>query len=61
MATRLYTAAEGLAEFPERGRPVRLGRRELTVVPPYLIIYRLHVDLVEILTVRPVARNRGPA
>jgi toxin ParE1/3/4 len=61
MAARLHAAAEGLADMPERGRPVRGGRPELAIVPPYLILYRVREDMVEILTVRHGARNRGPA
>lgn len=34
---RLVTAAEDLAENPDRGRNVGKGRRELAVIRPYLI------------------------
>jgi toxin ParE1/3/4 len=59
-ALRLIRAGEALAEQSDRGRGLVGGRRELTVVPPYLIRYRLRADVVEILTVRHGARAPQP-
>ncbi len=56
-AVRLVTTAEGLAQQPLRGRPIAGGRRELTIVPPYLIRYRVGGETVEILTIRHGARQ----
>lgn len=52
--SRLYHAALQLQEFPDLGRIVpELGRTEIRelVRPPYRIVYRRHLDLVEILLV----------
>lgn len=57
MALRLISTAQSLAEAPERGRPVLGGRRELTVVWPYIIRYRVQDDRVAILRVRHGARR----
>jgi len=57
MAKRLIAAAEALTLFPERGRSISRNRRELTVVPPYLIRYRIYGDRVIILEVRHGARR----
>ena len=40
-----------------RGRPVGGGIRELTIVSPYLIQYRVENGEVEILTIRHGARG----
>ena len=56
MAERLLAAAEGLAEHAERGRPLAKSHRELTVIWPYLILYRIEGDDVFILRVRHGAR-----
>jgi plasmid stabilization system protein ParE len=52
LALRLVAAGESLAEFPERGRAGRLGRRELPTVQPYVIHYRFDGTRVTIDTVR---------
>jgi len=59
MAKDLYAAAEALAEHPERGNPTRNGWRELVVIRPYRIVYRLADEAVFILRVRHTARRRG--
>jgi plasmid stabilization system protein ParE len=51
MGLRLLAAGESLSRFPERGRPIGL-RRELVIVRPYVIRYRVLPDRVEILTIR---------
>ncbi len=40
-----------------RGRPVSSGIRDLAIVAPYLIQYRLQNGVVEILTIRHGARE----
>lgn len=52
MAERLLAAADDLSEHAERGRPIGKGRRELAVVWPYLIRYRIDGDVVYILRIR---------
>jgi len=46
MAARLTSTAAALAEHAERGRPVGNGNRQLAVVRPYLIRYRIDGDTV---------------
>jgi toxin ParE1/3/4 len=50
---RIFGAAEGLASFPNKGRPGRLdGTREMVVTPtPYLINYEVFDEHVSILRV----------
>ena len=51
VAARLLAAGNSLAEMTDRGRPA--GRhREITVIQPYVLRYRLTGDLVTILRVR---------
>lgn len=56
-ALRLVTTAESLSAYPLRGRPIGDGIRELTIVAPYLIQYRVVDGDVEILTIRHGARE----
>ena len=51
-AQRLSVAANILVDQPERGRPIAKGLRELTVIHPYLIRYRVTEDAVIILRIR---------
>ena len=53
----IVEAAESLSTMPERGRPARRGRRELTVIPPYIIQYVVVDDEVRVLSVRHAARR----
>ncbi|WP_397399869.1 type II toxin-antitoxin system RelE/ParE family toxin [Phenylobacterium sp.] len=57
MAQRLKLAGDSLAEHPERGRPVG-ELRELATVSPYLIRYRVRLDVVQIVRIRHGARLR---
>jgi toxin ParE1/3/4 len=52
LAARLIEVAASLRAQPERGRAITGGRRELTIVAPYLIRYRVRDGVVQILTVR---------
>jgi toxin ParE1/3/4 len=56
----LLLAGDSLVLFPRRGRPGRqAGTRELVVVPPYLIVYRVSgADVVTILRVWHAAQER---
>lgn len=57
LAARLVTAARSLETFPDRGRPISLGRRELTLIPPYLIRYERDGGRVAILEIRHGAQE----
>ncbi|RZJ41352.1 MAG: type II toxin-antitoxin system RelE/ParE family toxin [Brevundimonas sp.] len=60
-AARLYMAlgkaGESLTEFPERGRPVKPGVRELTLVKPYVLRYAVVGSEVWVLSIRHAARR----
>ena len=55
-AARLVSAVEGLAEHPDRGRPVG-SLRELAVISPYVIRYRVTADAVEIVRIKHAAQR----
>jgi len=57
LAARLVSAARSLEHSPDRGRPISRGRRELTIIPPYLIRYTHLGDRVAILEIRHAARE----
>jgi toxin ParE1/3/4 len=58
LARALLAAGDSLVSFPNRGRPVPgTALRELTVVYPYVIRYRVAADHVRILRVRHGARR----
>ena len=54
----LLKAGNSLRDFPNRGRPVAQGRRELPTVPPYVIRYVVRGDLVVIQSVKHGAQRR---
>lgn len=59
VALSIHEGVLALSKFPERGRPGRKsGTREL-VLPglPYLAVYRIHGDAVEILRILHGAQN----
>lgn len=56
MALRLKKLAAGLKITPEMGRPISLGRRQLSVVRPYLMRYIREGDILYILEIRRSAR-----
>jgi toxin ParE1/3/4 len=57
MAAKLVSAALSLEQAPERGRPISGDRRELAIIPPYLIRYRIYGDIVRVLELRHGARR----
>ncbi len=57
LAIRLLTVGESLRDLPLRGRMISHGRRELTIVWPYLLRYRVDGDRVIVLEVRHGARE----
>jgi toxin ParE1/3/4 len=59
VALFLYQRVSTLVEFPEKGRPGRKsGTRELALPSsPYLAIYRIRGDTVEILRIVHGAQN----
>ena len=59
MAARIIAAALSLTKFPERGRLLPGNRRELTVVPPYVLVYRVEDNRVLVLRVWHGAQSRG--
>lgn len=59
LALRLQAAADSLADNAERGRGVGRSLRELTIIHPYLLRYRIDGDTVRVLRVRHGARRPG--
>ena len=55
----IEVGVEGLADHPRRGRPGRASEtRELVISPyPYIVVYRITHDVVEVLAVRQGARR----
>ena len=59
VARELLVAGDSLAVFPRRGRRGRLpGTRELVAAFPYVIIYSVGTDTVDILRVWHGAQER---
>jgi len=60
IARELVLAGDSLTMFPRRGRPGRLaGTRELPVIAPYIIVYRVSdTDVATILRVWHAAQDR---
>jgi plasmid stabilization system protein ParE len=59
LGEKLVDLADSLAEFPERGRDAGDGRREMTIVWPYILRYRVEGETVFILRLRHGARDRA--
>lgn len=57
LAERLIAVADSLTEFSERGRDAGGGRREMTIVWPYVLRYRVEGETVFILRIRHGARR----
>ena len=60
LAGRLLETGESLCDFSDRGRAIGGKRRELPVVWPYIIRYRIDDDAVRILRVRHGRRKPLP-
>jgi toxin ParE1/3/4 len=59
VAVQIIAACDRLEYLPERGRPgVIPGTRELTVIWPYVIVYRVKEIRVEIVHIWHGAQNR---
>jgi toxin ParE1/3/4 len=54
---RLLAAIESLADQPHRGRPVRSNLRELVVVAPYVVRYRVAAGSVQIVRIKHGAQR----
>lgn len=60
MAEALVLASDGLATFPDRGRPGRVpDTQELVTVRPYVIVYGVHQGRVVVLRVWHGAQDRS--
>ena len=52
IAVQIIAACDRLEYLPERGRPgQRPGTRELAILQPYVIVYRVREEAVEILRI----------
>ncbi len=59
VAVEIVAACDRLEYFPERGRlGLRRGTRELTIVWPYVIVYRVTGTNIDILAVWHGAQDR---
>jgi toxin ParE1/3/4 len=55
----LFIAADSLVMFPERGRSgTKLGTRELVIEAPYVIVYQIAGEKLEILRIWHAAQQR---
>lgn len=60
MAVELAAACDKLELFPERGKPgLRKGTRELTTVWPYVVVYRISGDDIDIVAIWHGAQDRS--
>ena len=57
LAERMIALADSLVEFSERGRGAGDGKREMTIVWPYILRYRVEGDTVLILRIRHGAQD----
>jgi len=53
---RLIEVANSLSEFSDRGREAPNGMREMTIVWPYVLRYRVEAERLVILRIRHGAR-----
>jgi addiction module RelE/StbE family toxin len=60
IAVQLVAACDRLEHLPERGRPgAAPGTREIATIWPYVIVYRITPDTVQIMRVWHGARDRS--
>ena len=57
LAERIKRSAMSLADQPDRGRAVSARLRELTIMSPYIIRYRVEAEAVVIVRIRHGARR----
>jgi plasmid stabilization system protein ParE len=58
----LVAACDRLEHLPERGRPgLVAGTRELVALWPYVIVYRVFEDSVEVIRIWHGAQDRSDA
>lgn len=61
IAVQIVAACDALEHLPERGRPgLVAGTREVTLIWPYVIVYRIVPEAVEIVRIWHGAQNRRP-
>lgn len=59
VAVQIVAACDRLEHFPERGRPGLVpGTRELTSAWPYVVVYRVLSDAVQIVRIWHGAQDR---
>jgi toxin ParE1/3/4 len=59
VTVQIVAACDSLEHLPERGRPgLVAGTRELTLIWPYIIVYRISGETVEIVRVWHGAQDR---
>jgi toxin ParE1/3/4 len=59
VAVQILSACDRLEYFPKRGRPgATPGTREITSIRPFVIVYRIGDDVVEILRIWHGAQDR---
>jgi toxin ParE1/3/4 len=57
LTQRLITAVESLSQSPNRGRPVHNGLRELVVITPHIVCYRVTDDAIEVVRIKHGAQR----
>jgi toxin ParE1/3/4 len=55
----LFSLGESLSSSPDCGRPLEDGTREMVIVSPYILHYKVRGDRVAILSIRHSARADG--
>ena len=59
VTVQIVAACDSLEHLPERGRPgLVAGTRELTLIWPYVVVYRIAGDSVEIVRIWHGAQDR---
>ena len=61
LAQRILDAGDSLCDFPHRGRAIGDGVRQLALIYPYLIRYRVERDAVFVTGIRHGARRDDEA